>query len=212
MGPINEAALIEEAKHDAEAFGRLFDIYHKKILRYCLSRTGNVEAARDITAETFFKALKNLWKFRFIGAHFSNWLYRIAGNEISNHFRKNKHTATSLEAYLEKKSGEGAVDRAVIEAEILDTQIEVDRNHTAGILQKALRRLPALYQEALVLRYVEELSIQEICSVLGKKEGTVKSLLSRGIALLRRDELLADLKSGTDEAFLSVASVAGEVR
>jgi RNA polymerase sigma-70 factor (ECF subfamily) len=207
-----EAELIERAKHDAEAFGRLFDLYHARILRYCLSRTGNAEAARDITAETFFKALKNLWKFRFMGASFSGWLYRIAGNEINNHYRKKSRSPSSLDAYLEKKCAEGAMDRAAIEAEIADAQAEMDRNYTAGIVRKALRQAPAIYQEVLVLRYVEDLSIQEICGVIGKKEGTVKSLLSRGIALLRQDKLLAGLSNNGDTAFILAGSAAGEVR
>jgi RNA polymerase sigma-70 factor, ECF subfamily len=212
MDQQREAELIERAKHDAEAFGRLFDLYHTRILRYCVSRTGNVEVARDITAETFLKALKNLWRFRFVGAGFSGWLYRIAGNEINNHYRKNSRSPASLDAYLEKKCTGGTMDRTVFEAEIADAQAEMERNHTAGIVRKAIRRVPALYQAALVLRYVEGLSIQEICSILGKKEGTVKSLLSRGVSLLRQDKLLADLSNDGDAAFILAGSVAGEVR
>jgi RNA polymerase sigma-70 factor (ECF subfamily) len=70
-----EIKLVEDARRDPEAFGKLFEEYYPKILRYTMYRTGNTEAARDITSETFFKALKNLWKFRWIGTTFSAWLY-----------------------------------------------------------------------------------------------------------------------------------------
>ncbi|MGD0566687.1 MAG: sigma factor, partial [Candidatus Goldiibacteriota bacterium] len=71
MDKKSEKELVEEARRDPKAFGAIFDLYHAKILKYAAYRTGNAEAARDITSEAFFKALNKLWQFKWSGASFS---------------------------------------------------------------------------------------------------------------------------------------------
>jgi RNA polymerase sigma-70 factor, ECF subfamily len=78
-----EQELVELSKTDVNAFGCLFERHYDKIFNYTLQRTGNVEIAKDITAETFFKALKNIRKFSWKKVPFSAWLYKISTNEIA---------------------------------------------------------------------------------------------------------------------------------
>ncbi|MCL0091864.1 sigma-70 family RNA polymerase sigma factor [Dehalococcoidales bacterium] len=92
-----EKELVERAKNDAEAFGELYEQYYPQIFGYVLRRTASIEIAQDITSEVFFKTLKNLGQFRYPGFPFSSWLYRIATNEITNYFRKNKREKLCLE-------------------------------------------------------------------------------------------------------------------
>ncbi|MBN2344457.1 MAG: RNA polymerase sigma factor [Deltaproteobacteria bacterium] len=164
----------------------LYDAYHRKIFRYALNRTGDVEVARDIAADVFFKVHKHRWKFVFSGAPVSAWLYKIAGNEIVSFQRKQKYRPVALDNALSDNDIVPMSLRGDLQEEIQDAQEHVHRHAAFLRIQKQISRLPGKYQEVIVLRYLEEKSVQEISELLGKKEGTVKSLLSRGISKLKK--------------------------
>ncbi len=65
-----EQQLVAEAKQNPEAFGRLFDFYHKKVFNFCLKKTGHVQVAEDLTGEIFFKVLNNIGKYQDRGLPF----------------------------------------------------------------------------------------------------------------------------------------------
>jgi len=92
-----EQKLIELAKTDGQAFGELYDLYYLKIFNYILRRTSDFELSQDITADVFMKALDMIHKFTWRGLPFSAWLYRIASNEIADHFRGKQTRTVSLE-------------------------------------------------------------------------------------------------------------------
>jgi RNA polymerase sigma factor (sigma-70 family) len=173
-----DKALVAEAKRDPEAFGAIFDTYYGPILTYVLRRTGDADLSQDIAAQTFLKALENLWRYRFTGVPLSAWLYRIAGNELKMHYRK-KRLGYSLEALVER--GFDAEDRD--EREALEQLVREDREFAE--VSAALRELPVKYQEAVSLRYMEGKKYAEIAMIMGKREGTVRSLVSRGLATLK---------------------------
>ncbi|MBP7792374.1 MAG: RNA polymerase sigma factor [Candidatus Goldbacteria bacterium] len=181
-----EKELVELAKKDSRIFDKLFEIYYPKILRYAIFRTGNAEVGRDIASETFYKAMKNLWKFRWMGTTFSAWLYRITGNLVIDYFRGRKTEAVFMKNVLKQMKTERPLKIRDIENEITETQEELERNRDYAEIKECLFKLPMLYQEVLVLRYIEGHKIREICRILNKKEGTVKSLISRGIVLLKQ--------------------------
>src|SRR5262245_19396033 len=93
----DEKELVRRAQHDPAVFGELYDCHYPKIFEYALKRTANLQAAQDITSETFFKALRKLWQFRWRNVPFSSWLYRIANNEANQYFRKRKNHPVSLD-------------------------------------------------------------------------------------------------------------------
>jgi len=179
-----EQELIEHAKTNANAFGELYDLYYLKILNYATRRIGDVAAAEDITTATFMKALDRLQTFEWRGVPFSAWLYRIASNEIANHFRDRHTKNASLDELIDEQGFEPASDTD-IEASIIEAQEELERHQQFIAVQKIIVTLPAKYQEALTLRYFEKKSIEEISVILGKRSGTIKSILSRGIKKLR---------------------------
>ena len=80
----NDSALIARAKEDPEAFGLLYERYVGNIYNYIYYRTGNHHDAEDLTARTFFRALKHVSRYVDRGAPFSAWLYRIAHNLVAN--------------------------------------------------------------------------------------------------------------------------------
>ncbi|HSE29897.1 MAG TPA: RNA polymerase sigma factor [Candidatus Saccharimonadales bacterium] len=179
-----EQKIVELAKTDATAFGELFDHYYPKIFNYVFRRTADFESAQDITAETFIKSLDKIKTFEWRGIPFSAWLYRIASNEIANHFRDKHSKNSSLEALLEEQGFE-PIDETDIQAELEAAEEEVSRHVKFLQVQKQILKLPIKYQEVLSLRYFENKTIDEISQITNKKPGTVKSLLSRGIKKLR---------------------------
>lgn len=185
MDLLEEKELVSKAQKDPDAFGFIFDMYYPKILQYTTRRTGNVEIAQDITSEVFFKALKNLWQFKWRSIPFSAWLYRIANNEVNQYFRKGmSRKVTSLDNLMKETYFEPqALDD--LREEIEEAEREIERHIEYKIVQNVLKTLPIHYQEIIALRYFEEKKLTEIAIILGKKEGTVKSLHHRALNLLR---------------------------
>ncbi len=176
-----EKKQIERAKKNSEAFGELYDKYYSQIFGYVLKRVANLEIAQDVTSETFLKALKNLWQFRWQNVPFSCWLYRIANNEIVNYFRKHKSGWVSLEKIADPASSSNP------HLELVEAQEELKKHRDFLMAQEKVSHLPAKYQEVITLRFFEKKQIKEIAQILSKKEGTIKSLLHRGLEKLRRE-------------------------
>ena len=176
-----EKELVEQARNDPESFGVLYDRYYNQILNYVLKRTASITSAQDITSDVFFKALKNIGQFRWQGVPFSAWLYRIASNEIANSYRKSK----LQQKHREYTSNPDSLSNPSSRAEYLDAEAELQRNEEFLTLHQCIAKLPVKYQEVITLRYFEEKQLKEISQILDKREGTVKSLLHRGLEKLR---------------------------
>jgi len=179
-----EKELIRQAQKAPDAFAKLYDQYYPKIFGYVLRRTVNLEAAQDITSETFFNALKKLWQFRWRNISFSSWLYKIATNEINQYFRKAEYKKSiSLEEFQEQ--GFEPISPNDPESKLIEAQEKLKQHQDFLEIQVKIVRLPAKYQEVIALRFFEQKQIKEISEILGKKEGTVKSLLHRAVEKLR---------------------------
>jgi RNA polymerase sigma-70 factor (ECF subfamily) len=181
-----EQAIIEQSRKDPKAFGAIFDKYYAAILRYAMHRTGNATVASDIAAETFFKALNKLHTYRVTAAPFSSWLYRIANNESSYYFRKRKYEPASYDAAREDGGFPEPASREDVEKDFMQIQQQADNNKDFVQLKGMIEIMPVKYQEVITLRFMEDKKISEIAEILGKSEGTVKSLLSRGLDRLRK--------------------------
>ena len=176
--------MLEKIKRDPKEFGILFDYYYNKIFGYVLRRTLNYDLTEDIVVETFLKAFLRINDFKWKNISISSWLFKIATNEVNSYYRKQKYSPTSLDKLLDREGFDIAhaesfeEERARIEEEL--------KNHNDFILiQKRLEKMPVKYQEVIAMKYFEEKSIKEISEILGKKEGTIKSLISRGLQKLR---------------------------
>ena len=173
----HEENLVQRAKGDPHAFGELFDKYYDQILNYVVHRTANVSLAEELTSNTFFKALEKIQSFKWRNIPFSAWLYKIASNEINGYYRKNKKSFTTIEDVEDKIEDE----LSLADKEISREENEIASNILFANLHSALLELKIKYQEVIVLKYFEKKSIAEISSITGKTEGTVKSLLHRGL-------------------------------
>lgn len=183
MDLTTERQLIERAKTDPEAFGEIFNAYYGRILNYIVRRTGDVAVAQDITAETFTKALRKLNSFQWRGVSIEAWLFTIATNELRMYFRGQRRLDSLDE--LQERDGFEPQSELNLEEELQEAQEKLERKQAFRAAQQLLLTLPQHYQETLVLRFMEGKKVAEIAVILKKPEGTVKSLLSRGLTLLR---------------------------
>jgi len=175
--------LLKQAQQDSTAFAAIYVKYYKAVFGYTFRRLGDYDLARDITAETFLKAFNKISFFEWRNIPLSSWIFRIATNEINQYFRKAKYRPALLDdvQYLLQLPNVPGIET---ERSALEKQAKENKEFTE--IQKELARLDTKYQEVIALRYFEEKSIKEISEILGKKEGTVKSLISRGLDKLKK--------------------------
>jgi len=166
-----------------ESFEEIYEEHYALIFNYCYRRVGGFDNAKDITAETFLKAYLNYSRFRGSKQNIKNWLYKIATNEIKLYYRSRSYRPVMLiDTYADYWM---TLHSTTLEQE--QSRIEAEEQNQKDFLkvQKSLLQLPVKYQEVITLKYFEHLRIKEISLVLGKKEGTIKSLLSRGMTKLK---------------------------
>ena len=168
--------LIERARRgDAAAYGDLVRRYEGVAFRTACAICGDATDAEDAAQDAFVKAYAALPRFRS-GAPWRPWILRIVANEARNRRRsagRRAHLATRAaraEAVLEVPAPEGGF--------------------SDGPLAAALARLEPAHREVVVLRHLLDLPEAECAAVLGCRQGTVKSRLSRAMAKLREE--LAD--------------------
>jgi RNA polymerase sigma-70 factor (ECF subfamily) len=176
-----EKDLVERSRKDSQAFGELYEHYYSPIFAYILRRTASLETSQDISSEVFFKALHNIEHFQWRDVPFSSWLYRIANNEIANHYRKNSQQLSSFKKVFESSD----FLETSAENELIEAEAELQKHEDFLALHANISRLPVKYQEVIALRYFEKKQLKEISEILKKREGTVKSLLHRGLEKLR---------------------------
>lgn len=184
MTSLEEQQVIKEAQKDNESFAKLYDLYYPRIFGYIFRRTLDLERSKDITSETFIKAFINVGRFQWKNVPFSSWLFRIATNEMNMADRKKKYKTESLHQF----PGKGTLDIAdpqSLETEQIAIEKQLQQSKDFLAVQQKLLLLPLKYREVIALRYFEDKSIKEIAEILDKNEGTVKSLISRGIDKLK---------------------------
>jgi RNA polymerase sigma-70 factor (ECF subfamily) len=169
-----EADLVERAKGNPQAFGILYDLYFPIIYRFVYTRLQAQAPTEDVTAEVFFKALKNLTRYRDTGRPFSCWLYQIASNAVNDHYR-GRRGDLALDDALQAESGSTPV---------IDQVVARDRGRRVWL---AIDQLPDRQRTAMVLRFGEDLSLQDIARVMGKSVGAIKLLLYRAVRQLRHE-------------------------
>lgn len=174
-----EQQLVEQAKTDPEAFGKLYEFYVEKIYNYVYYRIGNHHDAEDLTAKTFHRALNHIPNYNHKGVPFAAWLYRIAHNLIANWHRDHqRRQVVALEQVTLSSARQEMPHHAA------------EQTNERELLLTAIQKLPPERQELLTLKFVERMSNAEIGQVLGRSEGAIKSLYHRTLVSLK--ELLAE--------------------
>ncbi len=169
-------ALVELARGgDKDAFGQLYDHYQPSVYRFLYYRVGSMTLAEDLTAETFFRALRSMHSFRWQGKDFGAWLMTIARNLTADHFKAGR---TRLEQTTE--------DMQTLDSTTDGPELEVLSSLTNESLLRALGELPTEQRECLIMRFLQGLSIAETAEILGRSSGAVKQLQLRGVRNLAK--------------------------
>lgn len=175
-----EREWIMASQKDPVAFQPLFNKYYNQIFNYILRRVCNVTLTQDIAANTFYKALINIKKYKWRGFLFSSWLYRIATNEINLYHRKNRREfplTMNLEANLR--------DPVLTDSALLKAEEVIIKNKEFQNLHTQISKLKPKYQNAITLHYFENKTIREISKILKLPENTIKTHLRRGLIKLK---------------------------
>ena len=151
-------AIIQCQQGDLEKFGRLYDVYIKKIYDFVYYKTFHKETAEDLTSQTFTKALENINRYDQALGSFSSWLYRIARNTIIDHYRTKKETVDINDVWSLASS--------------CDIQRDTDIKRRITDLQRYLCRLKPEQREIIIMRIWNELSYEKISYILNKSENS----------------------------------------
>ena len=187
MSPVQHAGIpdafwrdpVERAKTDPAAFGELYDRYSARIYRFVRSRIHDDGLAEDVTADVFMSALRGIRNYQDQGRPFSCWLYRIAANAVASHYR-NRRPQLSLD---------DAIALPALEMDPADEVIARDRVRTVW---QAIDRLPRQQRAAMILKFSDDLTMEDVGAVLGKSPAAAKLLIYRAVQRLRL-ELARDL-------------------
>ncbi len=187
---ISDEELIRRFQEDDfAAYDIIVHRYKDQLLNFVYRFLGNVEEAEDIVQETFLRLYRNKHAYRQI-AKFSTWIYTIAGNLAKTELRKRKRrkVVSISDIGFDDKEYE-------IEDEMANTDQAANSTMTEKIIQDAIDALPPRFKQVIILRDIQELSYEEIGSILHIPLGTVKSRVNR--ARLKLQSKLKDIKLPT---------------
>jgi RNA polymerase sigma-70 factor (ECF subfamily) len=177
-----EDALLARARQgDVDASRQIFDSYFSPVYQFIRLRVEDVQTAEDLASEVFLKLL-NAFRGGTAPRHsLRGWLFRVARNEIYDHFGRQKRlNMTVLDDWI------AAPDEDEPEVQFMNT-LDVAR------ARRAIKLLTDDQQEVLLLRFGQMLNLQETADIMGKNVNTIKALQFRAVNMLRK--VLGDMRT-----------------
>jgi len=165
----DERLAVEAAQRDPARFAELYEQNFHRVYAYVACRVQDRSQRQDLTAHVFQQALANIGKFKWRGAPFVTWLYRIAANAIADQARKQSREVAETEV---------ATTNAAVD-------VDLEQVERRARIFRAVEALPDDQRKVILLRFAEEKSIREIASELDRSEGAIKQLQFRGLETLR---------------------------
>jgi RNA polymerase sigma-70 factor, ECF subfamily len=173
MADPDERLLVEAAQHDPSRFADLYERHFERVYAFVVRRVRDRDAAEELTAEVFHRALAHLPRFETRGAPFGAWLFSIARNALIDRAKLATREVVDSDSLPEIGGGPDADD-------------ELDRVEALARLFRYVDELPADQRTVIVDRFVEDRSIRETAQRLGRSEGAIKQLQHRALETLRR--------------------------
>jgi RNA polymerase sigma-70 factor, ECF subfamily len=169
----SDSDLVVRAKAgDHGAFTQIYERYAAAIYRYIYFRVGEAELAEDLQAEVFLRMLEGIHRYEDRGWPISAWLYRIAHDRtVDTMRRRKKRQHVPLETWGGSCDGPEST-----------VGIQLDYEE----LNRTLYDLTEDQRQVIILRFMSDMSIQEVATTLGRTEGSVKALQHRGLQSLAR--------------------------
>lgn len=174
----DERILIKKAqKGEADAFGILYDQYLPKIYRFVRVKVSQREEAEDLTHQAFLNAWKNIGEYTPQGYTFGSWLYRIARNIITDHYRRSKPGDISLDESLLP------MNLHPQDTDSIETIADINIKQQA--IFDAVRGLKETEQDVIIMRFIEGMSVKETAETIQKTESATKVIQHRVIKQIR---------------------------
>jgi RNA polymerase sigma-70 factor (ECF subfamily) len=175
--------LVEAAQVDPARFEALYRKYLAQVYSYAFYELRDHHEAEDVTERTFLAALANLTRFEERArpadgegaSTFRVWLFQIARNAVAERRRR------------QRRRREAPLEAAASVAAPIDVEGDVTLREAAAAAWSAIERQPDDRRRALILRFVDEMSTEEIAGVLGRSEGAVRVLIHRALRSVARD-------------------------
>jgi len=179
--PETESQSIARAlrRRDSEFIGRLVSQYHYRLLRYLVYLTSKREQAEDLVQETWLRVLERAGQYNS-RLHFEPWLFSIARNLAIDDLRRRQRANLSTSDMLVLEAG-----LEFPAADLYSPFLAAAKSEDAVRIANAMGALEPIYREALLLRFQEELSLEEIAQVTGAPVSTISSRIQRGLSMLR---------------------------
>jgi RNA polymerase sigma-70 factor, ECF subfamily len=166
-------------ERDVAFLHALVEQYQYRLVRYLIFLLGSRDPVDDLVQETWLRVLER--GHTYDGqSRFESWLFAIARNLAIDYMRKRR--IISLDS---NDSGEQNLESLSPVSVATSPFEQAARTEDAQHLAKSLQTLEPIYREALVLRFQEDLSLQEIAAVVGAPVSTVSTRIYRGLASLR---------------------------
>lgn len=184
MSELERSLLRRLRDRDERAFRELIQEHRDRVYNITYRMLGNRAEAEDVAQEVFISVFKTIDTFRE-ESKFSTWLYRVTVNHCKNRIkylaRRHERDRDELDEASHQANGvaAGTPVRVAPDKALASAQME-------KLLQEAIANLDDDQRVVVVLRDIEDLSIEEICEITGLPDGTVKSRLHRGRLVLRK--------------------------
>lgn len=182
MDTIIRRIIQDVKKGDQQAFAELVELYKDKVYQISYRMVGNVHEAEDIAQEAFLRAYMNIETYD-VDRKFSTWLFRIATNLSIDRLRKKKPDYY-MDQEVEGTTGLTLSSQIAATDELPEDQVIT--HELQDWIQAEILNLPSKYRSAIILKYIEDLSLKEIGDVLDLPIATVKTRIHRGREALRK--------------------------
>jgi RNA polymerase sigma-70 factor, ECF subfamily len=178
---IDDRSLVAQARAGTEqAYREIVRRHERPIFNLIVRMVHDPATAEDLSQETFLKAFSHLHSYN-PQFKLSNWLFKIAHYTVIDFLRQHRPRMVSLDDPF----GDGAaIAESLSDPASRSPLADLERGEVAELLERALVELRPGYRQAVILRYREDLTYDEIAEVMGLPVGTVKSLLHRARAEL----------------------------
>lgn len=181
MASIESSIVRAVLNGDSTAFANLVELYQEKLYQLAYRMLYNRQEAEDVVQETFLRVFKSLANYDE-SMKFSTWIYRIATNLCIDQLRKKRgnisldaevHDEDGIDGYAQLQSAEPLPEEELIMSEMQRS------------IQQAIQEMPVSYRSVTILKYLHDLSLQEISEILELPVSTIKTRLHRGREHLR---------------------------
>ena len=164
---------MENLNDSKKKFTQIYDQYINKIYRFIFLKIGTQETTEDICSDVFTQFWLRLNKGEKID-NAQAFIYQMARNSVADHYRRNKVKFVSLNDCPEIEGNESILEQAFLKSDFEN-------------IKSGLNKIKPEYQDLIIFRYLDELSVPEIAKIVNKSEGNVRVMLHRGLNALKKE-------------------------